>query len=78
VLVLSLVGGTFVPSEQFPPLLRSLATLVPNGAAQQGFIDVLVHRIPLAGLGGRLAVTWAWGLAALGLAVVFERRRLRS
>jgi ABC-type multidrug transport system permease subunit len=78
VLVLSLVGGTFVPSEQFPPLLRSLATMVPNGAAQQGFIDVLVHKIPLAGLGGRLAVTWAWGLAALGLAVVFERRRLRS
>lgn len=78
VLVLSLVGGTFLPSEQYPPLLRSLATMVPNGAAQQGFIDVLVHKIPLAGLGSRLAVTWAWGLAALGLAVVFERRRLRS
>ena len=78
VLVLSLVGGTFVPSEQYPPLLRSLAMIVPNGAAQQGFIDVLVHKVPLAGLGTRLAVTWGWGVAALGLAVVFERRRLRS
>lgn len=77
VLVLSLVGGTFVPSEQYPPFLRSLATLVPNGAAQQGFIDVLVHKIPIAGLAGRLAVTWVWGVAALGLAAVFERRRLR-
>jgi hypothetical protein len=51
---------------------------VPNGAAQQGLIDVLVHRIPLPGLAGRLAVTWAWGLLALGLAAFFEGRRLRS
>jgi ABC-2 type transport system permease protein len=78
VLVLSLVGGTFVPSEQYPPFLRSLATLVPNGAAQQGFIDVLVHKVPLAALAGRLAVTWGWGLAALGIAAFFEGRRLRS
>ena len=78
VLVLSLLGGTFVPAEQYPPFLRSLATLVPNGAAQQGFIDVLVHKIPLAGLGGRLGVTWAWGLVTMALAVHFERRRLRS
>ena len=78
VLVLSLVGGTFLPSEQYPPLLRSLALMVPNGAAQQGFIDVLVHKVPLAGLGSRLAVTWGWGAAALALAVAIERRRLRS
>jgi ABC-type multidrug transport system permease subunit len=78
VLVLSLVGGTFVPAEQYPPFLRTLATLVPNGAAQQGFIDVLVHKTPWPGLAGRLAVTWAWGLATLGLAGYFERRRLRS
>jgi ABC-type multidrug transport system permease subunit len=78
VLVLSLVGGTFVPAEQYPPLLRSLATMVPNGAAQQGFIDVLVHKLPMSALGGRLAVTWGWAVATLGLAVLLERRRLRS
>jgi ABC-2 type transport system permease protein len=78
VLVLSLLGGTFVPAEQYPPFLRNLATLVPNGAAQQGFIDVLVHKLPLSALGGRLAVVWAWGLAVTGLAVFFEQRRLRS
>ena len=77
VLVLSLLGGTFVPSETYPPFLRAVATMVPNGAAQQGFIDVLVHKIPLAELGGRLGVTWAWGLATMALAVFFERRRLR-
>jgi len=78
VLVLSLLGGTFVPAEQYPPFLRSVAALVPNGAAQQGFIDELVHKVPIAELAGRLGVTWAWGLATMGLAVFFERRRLRS
>jgi ABC-2 type transport system permease protein len=78
VLVLALLGGTFVPAEQYPPFLRNVAALVPNGAAQQGFIDVLVHKIPLAGLGGRLAVTWAWALVTIGLAIHVERRRLRS
>lgn len=77
VLVLSLLGGTFVPAETYPPFLRAVAALVPNGAAQQGFIDVLVHKVPLAGLGGCLAVTWAWALVTMGLAVFFERRRLR-
>jgi ABC-2 type transport system permease protein len=77
VLVLSLVGGTFVPAETFPPFLQHVAAMVPNGAAQQGFIDVLVHRVPLSGLGLRLGVTWAWGLAIMALAVYFERRRLR-
>ena len=77
VLVLSLVGGTFVPAETYPPFMRAVASLVPNGAAQQGFIDVLVHRVPLADLGGRLGVTWAWGLVTMALAVYFERRRLR-
>jgi len=77
VLLLSLLGGSFVPAEQFPPFLRGVAMLVPNGAAQQGFIDVLVHKLPLGQLGGRLGVTWAWGLAAVGLAMVLERRKLR-
>ncbi|MEI6666603.1 MAG: ABC transporter permease [Acidobacteriota bacterium] len=77
VMLLSLVGGSFVPAEQFPPFLRGVAMLVPNGAAQQGFIDVLVHKAPLAQLGGRLAVTWSWGLATVALAMIFERRRLR-
>ncbi|MCX6546038.1 MAG: ABC transporter permease [Acidobacteria bacterium] len=78
VMLLSLVGGSFVPAEQFPPFLRSVAMIVPNGAAQQGFIDVLVHKLPIAQLGGRLAVTWAWGLTTVGLAMWFEGRRLKQ
>lgn len=78
VMVLALLGGTFVPAEQYPPLLRGVAGIVPNGAAQQAFIDVLVHKMGFAGIGGRLGVTWAWALVTIGAAVYFERRRLRA
>jgi ABC-type multidrug transport system permease subunit len=77
VMALSLFGGTFVPIETFPPILQRVAACTPNGTAQQAFIDVLVHKAPLAALGPQLAVTWVWGLVMLGLAVFFERRRLR-
>lgn len=78
VLVLSLVGGTFVPAETFPPFLQQIAMVTPNGAAQQGFIDVLVNQKPLTELAARLAPTWAWGVLTLALAVFVERRRLRG
>jgi ABC-type multidrug transport system permease subunit len=78
VLLLSLVGGTFVPADQFPPLLRTVALLVPNGAAQQGFIDVLVRQRGLADIAGRLAVTWTWGLVLLAAALLADRRRMRA
>jgi ABC-2 type transport system permease protein len=78
VLLLSLIGGTFIPAEQYPPLLQRLAVLVPNGAAQQGFIDVLVHHRGLADIGGRLAVTWSWGVLMLAVAAWTERRRMRA
>ncbi len=77
VLLISLLGGTFVPAESFPPFLQGVAMALPNGAAQQGFIDVLVHGHGLTDVGGRLAVVWAWGLVMLGSALIAERRRLR-
>lgn len=77
VLLISLLGGTFVPAESFPPLLQGVAMALPNGAAQQGFIDVLVHGQGPAGVGGRLAVVWAWALATMAAAMIAERRRLR-
>ncbi|OFW12174.1 MAG: hypothetical protein A3H96_01495 [Acidobacteria bacterium RIFCSPLOWO2_02_FULL_67_36] len=75
IMVLALLGGTFIPAEQFPDFLRRVAFVMPNGAAQQAFIDVLAHGRTLAEASTRVGVTWAWALAMLGAALVLSRRR---
>jgi ABC-2 type transport system permease protein len=72
-LILMLAGGTFVPAEQLPPWFQVVPTLVPNGAAQEAFIEVLARRHGLAEIGRLLAVTWGW--AILLLAVYVYRKR---
>jgi ABC-2 type transport system permease protein len=74
IMLLSLAGGTFMPSESYPPVLRSIAVLTPNGSAQQGFVDVLAHSRTLAETAGRLAITWIWALATMGAALLAARR----
>jgi len=77
ILVLALVGGSFVPLESYPASLRTVAAYTPNGAAHQAFVDVLVRDKPLDEVSGRLEVLWAWGLFALAAGVLLERRRLQ-
>ncbi len=76
VMVMSVLGGTFVPAEQYPPFLKSVAISLPNGAAQQGLVDVLVHKQGLLDLGPSVLTVWLWALAALVAATWIERRRL--
>lgn len=76
IMILSLLGGTFVPAESYPPFLRSIGYLMPNGAAQQGMVDILAHHGTLAQVVPRAATTWIWGILALSAAIFFERRRL--
>jgi len=78
VMLLSLAGGTFVPAEQFPAALQAVARVVPNGAAQQAFIDLLVHGRSLPQVAAGVGTTWAWAIATLAGAVVLESRRLRA
>jgi len=77
ILVISLVGGTVMPAESFPAWLQRIAFTLPNGAAQQGLVDMLVHQRTLAGVGGRILTTWLWGLVVLAGALMLEWRRLR-
>jgi ABC-type multidrug transport system permease subunit len=74
IMMLSLAGGTFIPAENYPAFLRSVAFLTPNGAAQQGFIDVLAHSQTVAQIGARALVTWGWALGMMAVAVVMARR----
>jgi ABC-2 type transport system permease protein len=76
IMILSLLGGAFVPLENYPPALRAIGELLPNGAAHQGFIDVLVRQRTLAEILRPVAIIWTWALAVTALAVTLERRRL--
>jgi ABC-type multidrug transport system permease subunit len=73
-LILMLLGGTFVPAEQFPPWLRVLSFRVPNGAAQQAFIEVLAHKHGLGGIQSLVLVTWTWAILMMGAYVYLKRR----
>jgi len=75
VMLLSLLGGTFFPAEEMPAFLRNVAFVMPNGAAQQGFVDVLAHGRTLAETSGRILTTWGWALVMMAMAVAGVRRR---
>jgi ABC-type multidrug transport system permease subunit len=75
VMLLSLLGGSFVPAENFPPFLRTIAFGLPNGAAQQGLVDVLGHGRTLAEASARVVVTWGWAMGMMLIAVLAARRR---
>ncbi len=76
IIVLSLAGGTFVNPELLPSFLRTIADVVPNGAAQQGLVDVLSHGKSLPAIIGAAGTVWLWAAAVLGWAIFAERRGL--
>ncbi len=78
IMILSLLGGAFVPLESYPPALRAIGEMLPNGAAQRAFVDVLVRGRTLVELLRPAAIIWTWALALVAIAVAMERRRLAA
>jgi ABC-type multidrug transport system permease subunit len=78
IMILSLLGGAFVPLGSYPPVLRAIGELLPNGAAHQAFIDVLVRQRTLGEILRHVAIIWTWAAALTAIAVAFERRRLTA
>jgi ABC-2 type transport system permease protein len=74
--LLSLLGASFMPLEMYPPFLRRLAELMPNGAAQRGMVDTLLRRRAAMELLPSAAVVWLWAAATLLVAFAVERRRM--
>ena len=75
IMLLALLGGTFVPADNYPPFLRSVALAMPNGATQQGMINLLVHRQAPSHVVGLLGTAWIWGIGGMAIAMVLERTR---
>jgi ABC-type multidrug transport system permease subunit len=78
IMILSLLGGAFVPLGSYPPVLRAIGELLPNGAAHQAFVDVLVRQRTLGQILRHVAIIWTWAVALTAMALAFERRRLTA
>lgn len=76
--LLSLLGASFMPLEMYPPFLRRVAELLPNGAAQRGMVDILLQRRPALALLPSAGVVWLWAAATLLVAFAVERRRMTA
>jgi len=74
VMMLSLVGGAFVPVENYPPAWRALASLLPNGAAQAGMVRVLTVNTSAAGVGTQIVTIWTWAAALSVIAFTVRPR----
>jgi ABC-2 type transport system permease protein len=77
IMILSLLGGTFVPAEEYPALLRRVAYMIPNGAAQQGLVDLLAHGRTFAEVSLRLTTVWIWAAVLTLLAALVSRPHAR-
>lgn len=75
VMLLSLIGGAFVPLDSYPPFLRAIALLLPNGAAQRAMVDLIVNAQPFVHILPSFATVWCWGISAPAVAVILDRRR---
>jgi len=75
IMVLALLGGAFVPADNYPPFLRAVALAMPNGATQQGMINLLVHGQGPGDVTRLLLTCWTWGVGAMAIAVLLERTR---
>ena len=76
IILLALAGGTFVNPENLPSFFKTLSRVVPNGAVQQGFVDLLVHERSFADVTRAAGTVWLWAAGLMTYALAAERRRL--
>lgn len=74
-LVLGMLGGSFVPVEQMPPLLRSLGSVAPNGWAIRALTDVIARDQGLGAVAPLILRLLAAAAVLLALSLALYRRR---
>lgn len=73
-MMLGLLGGTMVPSEVFPSLMRSVSFVTPHAWAMDAFGEMVYRGGGLAQILPQLAVLLLFAAALLSLAVLRFRR----
>lgn len=72
IMALLIPGGAFFPAELMPEWFQRVAHAIPTGMANLA----LTHALTGRDAGVDAAALWAWGLGAMALAVVLQRRRV--
>jgi ABC-2 type transport system permease protein len=75
VMIMSLVGGSFVPYEALPALAQRIAHFTLNYWGSQGYRDLLFSSAGLSDLGPNLAVLAGFGLLFCVVAILRFTRR---
>ena len=75
-LVLAAVGGSMVPLEIFPPVMRTIAHLIPHGWAIDALTASITTGATPAEVANQLLVLAAYAAGLLGVATVLLRRTL--
>jgi ABC-2 type transport system permease protein len=80
IVLLSIVGGQFLPPQGLPDVFETLTRLTPNGQAFYGFIDLSAAGVDgtLRTVAQPLAVTATVGLVCIALAAMRARRALQK
>jgi len=76
-LLFGILGGSFIPTSNFSPLLRAISKLTPNAWAIEGF-TLLANGGSLADLSGALLALLGLAAALFLLAITLARRRWAS
>jgi ABC-2 type transport system permease protein len=77
-LLLGLLGGTMVPTEVFPTIMRTIAHITPHAWAMDAFRALVYDHASLGGILPQLSVLAAFAVVFGGLAVYRFRSLLRS
>jgi ABC-2 type transport system permease protein len=77
-MILGLLGGTMVPIEVFPDVMRTLSHVTPHAWAMDAFHRLLLHGGGLAQVLPEVGVLLAFAVALLSLAVYRFRRTIAA
>lgn len=73
-LVLSMLGGNFIPIGQSPKLMQDLSKLTPNGWAIKGFTDLVADGGGVSSVGPHLAAIMAFAIVCGAVAWTRARK----
>ena len=77
-IMFSMLGGNFIPAEQFPNWMQPISKLTLSRWAMDGFRDLTIERVGFAGILPEAGVLFGMSILFFGLGVWQFQRRLKG